>query len=138
MLYNGGTASDYDVHSIAIGEQDFKGLIDTDGYYVDKTRLIARFIPRMRGTYLFTRPRRFGKSLNLSMIDAFFNIEYKGNRWFDDLEISRHPRFEEFRNRFPVLYFDFKDLRYNEYDVFIGNVGAPKKELPPLEIRRRF
>ena len=58
-------------------------------YYVDKSLLIKDILDsNPHGVYLFTRPRRFGKTINLSMLDAFFNIEYKGNNWFDGLAIS--------------------------------------------------
>ena len=70
--------------------QPFKGLRERDMYYVDKSLLIKELLDSNdRGVFLFTRPRRFGKTTNLSMLDAFFNIQYAGNPWFDDLEISR-------------------------------------------------
>ncbi len=64
-------------------------------------------IPGMNsnGVYSITRPRCFGKSLNLSMLDAFFNIKYKGNTWFDGLEISKHPEYDSYKNAFPVISF---------------------------------
>ena len=74
---------------IDAGGLSFQDLRDCDKYYVDKTLLIKDILDRNdRGIYLFARPRRFGKTTNLSMLDAFFNIEYKGNNWFDGLAIS--------------------------------------------------
>lgn len=63
-------------------------------YYVDKTLLIKDILESDdSGVFLFTRPRRFGKTTNLTMMDAFFNIDYKGNDWFDGLAISQiHER----------------------------------------------
>ena len=59
-------------------------------YYVDKTLLIKDILESNdSGVFLFTRPRRFGKTTNLTMMDAFFNIDYKGNDWFDGLAISQ-------------------------------------------------
>ena len=59
-------------------------------YYVDKTLLIKDILESDdSGVFLFTRPRRFGKTTNLTMMDAFFNIDYKGNDWFDGLAISQ-------------------------------------------------
>jgi len=79
----------------------------SDAYYVDKTLLIKDILSSdTTGVYLFTRPRRFGKTTNLSMLDAFFNIEYKGNTWFDGLEISKYPEYEKFKNAFPVIHID--------------------------------
>ena len=72
-----------------IGIDDFKRVISDDSYYVDKTEFIADILDSSSTkVFLFTRPRRFGKTLNISMLDAFFNIEYKGNTWFDGLKIE--------------------------------------------------
>lgn len=79
---------------LPIGNDDFKKIRRNNGYYVDKSDLIAGILDK-RNTeiFLFTRPRRFGKSLNLSMLDAFFNIEYRGNTWFEGLRIMKNtPR----------------------------------------------
>lgn len=71
---------------IDLGGMSFAELRENDLYYVDKTGLIKDILDSNRfGVYLFTRPRRFGKTVNLSMLDAFFNTEYKGNKWFDGL-----------------------------------------------------
>ena len=76
-----------DERPIMIGMDFFDRIREEGGYYVDKTALIDRLLER-KGVYLFTRPRRFGKTLNLTMIDAYFNVRYKGNTWFDGLRIS--------------------------------------------------
>jgi len=66
---------------------------------VDKSMLIAQMLrTNGSGVSLITRPRRFGKSLNLSMIDAFLNVEHKGNKWFDGLEISEHSEFNGYKD----------------------------------------
>ncbi|MCQ2070876.1 MAG: AAA family ATPase, partial [archaeon] len=80
------------MRQLPIGNDDFKSIRDSGKYYVDKSMLIADILSTNdEGAYLFTRPRRFGKSLNLSMLDAFFNIRYKDrNTWFEGLEISEH------------------------------------------------
>ncbi len=69
----------------------FADLREKDKHYVDKTLLIGDLLDTDdSGVYLFVRPRRFGKTTNLTMLDAFFNIRYEGNTWFDGLEISKH------------------------------------------------
>ncbi len=94
---------------IPVGVQDFIELRKTDKYYVDKSMLIGQILSQNDlGVYLYTRPRRFGKSLNLSMLDAFFNIKYKGNTWFDGLEISKHPEYDRYKNAFPVIHISLK------------------------------
>lgn len=107
------------MRKIPVGIQDFKKLRDEDYYYVDKSDLIAQILDGGAEVYLFTRPRRFGKSLNLSMMDAFLNVKHKGNTWFDGLKISERDDLGPRKNASPVLYFDFKDLNVESYDMFI-------------------
>ena len=99
----------------------FPDIRDDDKYYVDKTLLIKDILDgNPRGVYLFTRPRRFGKTTNLSMLNAFFNIKYKGNTWFDGLEISKYPEYEKYKNAFPVLYLNLKGTDAPNYDAFLA------------------
>ena len=108
------------VKQVDIGGLSFAELREEDMYYVDKTMLIADILSEGdRDVYQFTRPRRFGKTTNLSMLDAFFNIQYKGNDWFDGLEISEHPEFERYKNAFPVIHLDLNDTKAPDYDSFI-------------------
>ena len=105
---------------ISLGSVSFADLREQDKYYVDKTMLIVDILGEGDGdVYLFTRPRRFGKTTNLSMLDAFFNIQYKGNDWFDGLEISEHPEFERYKNAFPVIHLNLNDTKAPDYDSFI-------------------
>ena len=98
----------------------FIRLLEEDMYYVDKSLLIKDIIESNRcGIYLFTRPRRFGKTTNLSMLDAFFNIKYKGNAWFDDLAISQYPEFEGYRNAYPVISLNMKNAKAPDYEGFL-------------------
>lgn len=95
---------------IDTGGLQFRDIREDDKYYVDKSMLIADILgTNDRGVYLYTRPRRFGKSTNISMLDAFFNLRYPGNKWFDGLEISEHHEYDGYRNVFPVIHLDLKD-----------------------------
>ena len=110
---------------INTGGMSFRDIRKEDKYYVDKSLLIKDILDcDGRGVYLFTRPRRFGKTTNLSMLDAFFNMEYAGNNWFDDLEISEYPEYEEYKNKFPVIYLDLKDTKSQDYAGFILRIKA--------------
>ena len=92
-------------------------------YFVDKSMLIADLLSMNgRGVYLFTRPRRFGKTTNLTMLDAFFNIEYKGNTWFDGLEISNHPEFDSYRNAFPVINLNLKNTKSDDFESYVADL----------------
>ncbi len=109
---------------LPVGVQDFIELRKTDKYYVDKSMLIGQILSQNDlGVYLYTRPRRFGKSLNLSMLDAFFNVKYKGNTWFDGLEISEHPEFDSYRNAFPVIHLDLKETDSEDMKGYLNNVN---------------
>ncbi len=110
---------------LPVGVQNFIELRKTDKYYVDKSMLIGRILSQNDlGVYLYTRPRRFGKSLNLSMLDAFFNIKYKGNTWFDGLEISEHPEYDRYRNAFPVINLDLKETDSKTAEGFFLNMNG--------------
>ena len=93
------------------GGLPFQEMISEDMYYVDKTLLIEDILKTdRRGVFLYTRPRRFGKTTNITMLDAYFNLKYTDNTWFDGLEISEHHEFDSYRNAFPVIYLSMKDL----------------------------
>lgn len=112
--------------SLPIGYDFFKEIIDKDLYYVDKTDILEDIIKDKNKVYLFPRPRRFGKSLFLSMVDNFFNIEYKNTNkdLFKDLKISKSDYYKELSSR-PVIKIDFKSLKQDNYE----NVYLAFKEL---------
>ena len=104
---------------LPIGIDDFKKLRDGGYYYVDKTELIRDLCVPCVGATMVLMPERFGKSLNLSMIDAFLNIKYKGNHWFDGLKINEYPEMEKERNTHPVIYLNMKGLTKDTEEDFI-------------------
>ncbi len=110
---------------LPVGIQDFKMVRDEDYYFVDKSMPIGQILSMNDlGVYSITRPRRFGKSLNLSMLDAFFNLEYKGNTWFDGLEISKHPEYDRYRNAFPVISFSLNLGNPRDFDDFVNRFNS--------------
>ena len=111
------------------GRDDFKELREEGFYFVDKSELISDIIQNGSKVFLFTRPRRFGKSLNLSMLDAFFNINYKGNTWFDGLKVNDHPEVEEHRNAYPTIRLSLNELDYLDYNEFISDLKYRIKDL---------
>ena len=105
------------------GGLPFNRMRDNEKYYVDKSLLIADILDTGdHRVYLFTRPRRFGKTTNITMLDAFFNIRYQGNTWFDDLEISKTDRYARYKNAFPVIHIDLKDLSCASMADFTGDL----------------
>ncbi len=114
-----------EMKQISLGGIPFARMREDDAYYVDKTLLIKDILSTdATGVYLFTRPRRFGKTTNLSMLDAFFNEKYKGNTWFDGLEISKYPEYEKFKNAFPVIHLDMRASKSDTYGEFIRGMNS--------------
>ena len=134
---------------LPVGIESFEKIRTQDFYYVDKTVMIRDLIQRWGEVNLFTRPRRFGKSLNMSMLKSFFEIG--GNRaLFDGLKISEEKEIcEEYMGKFPVISISLKDVEGSDCDVartllcsVIGNEALRFYELlkssPKLnEVERR-
>ena len=97
---------------LAIGVSDFKHLIEEDFYYFDKTKFIEEIIKDGSQVKLFARPRRFGKTLNMSMLKYFFDIENKeeNKELFKDLYIEKTDAFKE-QGQYPVIFLSLKDLK---------------------------
>ena len=97
---------------LAIGLSDFKHLIEEDFYYFDKTKFIEEIIEDGSQVKLFARPRRFGKTLNMSMLKYFFDIENKeeNKKLFKDLYIEKTEAFKE-QGQYPVIFLSLKDLK---------------------------
>ena len=102
---------------IGIGLSDFKHLIEEDFYYYDKTKFIDEVIKDGAQVKLFTRPRRFGKTLNMSMLKYFFDIkEAEENRkLFKNLYIEKTENFRE-QGQYPVVFLSLKDLKATTWE----------------------
>ena len=126
MLLNNGKKR------IPIGYEDFKEIIDGSYYYVDKSMLIYELLTGGGKNNLMTRPRRFGKTLNLSMLRYFFDINEKDNRYlFDGLKISEHyDLLSQYRNAHPVIMLSLKSAKQGSYDEAMKSLKN--------EIRREF
>lgn len=94
------------------GISDFKTLIENNYYYVDKTPFIREIGKNIGKSLLFTRPRRFGKTLNMSMLKYFFDVRdgEKNRKLFKGLEIENSLYFEE-QGKYPVIFISMKDIR---------------------------
>ncbi len=105
---------------IMTGIDDFNMIRDEGGYYIDKTTLIGDILEQKKGVYLFTRPRRFGKSLNLSMLDSYFNLRYADDPdRFAGLRISELRPDDPEKNAYPVVHMSLKGLKSTTYESFI-------------------
>jgi len=106
---------------ISIGYDDFKDLIESNGYYVDKTKVVEELLTKNSKVMLFPRPRRFGKSLFVSMLDNFFNIDRKEDNkdLFEGLYIKHSKYYKDF-GEYPVIKLDFKELKESKYENFFN------------------
>ena len=102
---------------IGIGVSDFKKIIEEDFYYFDKTSFIEKAIQDGAEVKLFTRPRRFGKTLNMSMLKYFFDIKKadENRKLFRDLYIEKTDSFKE-QGQYPVVFLSLKDLKATTWE----------------------
>jgi len=102
---------------IPIGLSDFKELIEEDFYYFDKTKFIDEVIKDGAKVKLFTRPRRFGKTLNMSMLKYFFDIKegQENRKIFKNLYIEKTESFKE-QGQYPVIFLSLKDLKARTWE----------------------
>ena len=105
---------------LPIGIEDFKEVIDSGYYFVDKTLMIKDLIVNKVKVGLFTRPRRFGKTLNMSMIQRFFEKTDESNAYlFDRLKISEYPECMQYQGQSPVISISLKSMKQGSYkDAF--------------------
>ena len=103
--------------AVPVGIEDFERIINEDYYYVDKTMLIEELLINRAPVTLFTRPRRFGKTLNMSMIKSFFDIKNKeeNKKLFENLRISNSEYMSE-QGKYPVIFISLKDLKGNSWE----------------------
>ena len=102
---------------VGVGKSDFEELRESGNYYVDKTELIYELVNDTDNKVtLFTRPRRFGKTLMMSMMENFFSIRKDSESIFEGLAITEHGNFcKEWMNQYPVLFVSFKDVEAEDY-----------------------
>jgi len=102
-----------------LGGSDFKYIMEQNNYFVDKSLLIEEIIQTQKKVTLLPRPRRFGKTLNLSMLRYFFDIEQPENeKLFTELKIWHcDDQIKEKRGKYPVIFLTFKDVKANDWDT---------------------
>ena len=112
-----------DKKAIPVGIENFKELREEGYYYVDKTFLIYEILINKAKVTLFTRPRRFGKTLNMSMLKYFFNIENKeeNRKLFENLKISNSTYMSE-QGKYPVIFISLKDLKENNWEECLESI----------------
>ena len=102
--------------NVAIGIQDFEQLITNDYFYIDKTDFIREWWDSGDSVTLITRPRRFGKTLNMSMVEQFFSVDY-ANRGdlFEGLSIWENEKYRNIQGTYPVISLSFARVKETNY-----------------------
>ena len=123
---------------IGVGKSDFAVLRDSGSYYVDKTEILYELVHDTGNEVtLFTRPRRFGKTLMMSMMECFFDIGKDSRGLFEGLKITGHKEFcDKWMNKSPVLFISFKDIEaenfHDAYAMLKARLADICKKFPGL------
>lgn len=101
---------------VGIGHQDFEQLITSNNFYIDKTLFIKEWWENNDAVTLITRPRRFGKTLNMSMLDYFFSVSHAGRGdLFENLSIWKEEKYRRLQGTYPVIFLSFADIKEPSY-----------------------
>lgn len=101
---------------VGIGLQDFSKIQYENIFYVDKTRFIKEWWESKDEVTLITRPRRFGKTLTMSMVEQFFSVEYAGNKYFQGMDIWKEKKYQELQGSYPVISLTFSSIKEKNYE----------------------
>ena len=109
--------------TVSIGTQDFEKMIQRNCFYVDKTGFIKEWWESEDEVTLITRPRRFGKTLNMSMLNCFFSNKYadRGDL-FEKLEIWKDGKYREIQGTYPVIFMSFAEIKQNNYNDAVEKI----------------
>ena len=115
---------------VGIGNESFQELRENDCFYIDKTSFIKEWWENMDKSTLITRPRRFGKTLNMNMLECFFSNKYKGRGdLFEGLYIWKEEKYRKLQGTYPVIFLSFAKIKQNTYN---GAIKQIKNEIIKL------
>ena len=104
--------------NIAIGIQNYNEIIENDCFYVDKTAFIREWWESRDSVTLITRPRRFGKTLNMSMVEQFFSLKYAGRSdLFEGKKVWEDEAYHELQGTYPVISLSFANIKEKTYEM---------------------
>lgn len=101
--------------TVSIGYQEFDDIINNNLFYIDKTYFIKEWWEGRDRVTLITRPRRFGKTLTMSMLEQFFSVEYAGSHLFEGLYIWKDENFRKIQGTYPVIPLSFSNIKETTY-----------------------
>jgi len=103
---------------ISIGAQDYASIREKNCFYVDKTSFVKEWWDSEDAVTLITRPRRFGKTLNMSMLNYFFSNKYAGREdLFEGLDIWKDEKYRKIQGTYPVIFLSFALVKYNDFET---------------------
>ncbi len=115
---------------ISIGNQSFESMRERDNFYVDKTFFIKEWWENEDIVTLITRPRRFGKTLNMNMLECFFSNKYKDRGdLFEGLEIWKEEKYRKLQGTYPVIFLSFAGIKGNTFELSKKQIGDKIVEL---------
>ncbi|MEA2029734.1 MAG: AAA family ATPase [Campylobacterota bacterium] len=109
---------------LPIGISDFREVIEENYYYIDKTNMIDEILRNSAKVILLPRPRRFGKTLNLSMLRSFFDKKEQSQELFANLAISQNSKAIAHNNQYPVIYLTFKDIKERDFTSTLAKIES--------------
>jgi len=110
---------------ILIGEESFEKIREGDFFYIDKTMFIKEFLENRGAVTLITRPRRFGKTMNMSLLRCFFDMHTDSKALFDGLRIMEHKDIvEKYQNKYPVVFLTLKNVEGKTYESSIERIKS--------------
>ena len=108
---------------VGIGKQRFDKIVENNCFYIDKTMFIKEWWENQDDVTLITRPRRFGKTLNMDMLKCFFSNEYKDRGdLFEGLDIWKEEKYREIQGTYPVIFLSFAKIKQNTYEDAVAGI----------------
>ena len=108
--------------NIPVGISDFEKIRGNGFYYIDKSGLIAEILETNAEVTLITRPRRFGKTLGMSMLENFFDIRKNSKKLFEGLDIWKEEKYREIQGTYPVIFLSFAKIKQNNYKDAVASI----------------
>ena len=97
--------------TVSIGYQEFDDVIKNNLFYIDKTDFIKEWWENRDLVTLITRPRRFGKTLTMSMVEQFFSVQYANSQLFKKLSVWKEDSFRKLQGTYPVIFLSFANIK---------------------------
>ncbi|HBI60123.1 MAG TPA: hypothetical protein DDY31_02745, partial [Lachnospiraceae bacterium] len=103
--------------TVGIGKQNYEKIVKNNNFYIDKTNFIKEWWENDDEVTLIARPRRFGKTLNISMVERFFSVDYANRSdLFENMNIWKEKKYQEMQGKYPVISLSFANVKENTFE----------------------